>query len=76
MFSNTRKINFKNCKLGMTRNSDILSYSLDGKLNQKKERKGKMDKISFFQVALKRRYDSALLHHSFSFGVQCQFASK
>lgn len=60
----------------MTRNSDILPYSLDGKLNQKKERKGKMDKICFFQVALNRRQDSALLHHSFSLGAQCQLASK
>lgn len=38
----------------MTRNSDTLSYSLDGKLNQIEERKGKMDKICFLQVTLKK----------------------
>ena len=57
-------------QLGMTRNSDVLSYSLGGKLNQHKERKGKMDNTCFFQVALKRR------HHSYPFGAECQSTSK
>jgi len=61
---------------GMTRNSGVLSYSLGGKLNQHEESKGKMGNICFFQVALKRRHDSAFLHHSFPSGAECQSTSK